>query len=251
MTMMLNALIFKPSRAPSLPAKSMAFACALLVLSVVAIDANASTAYPVNDEQKQSKISQTATEKSSPNGQVTQSVSVTELLVTQGQNRITMAIIGDGYTASDLITKYQPKVTSTLDYFFNNLEKSTPYPRYKNFINLYRIDIPSNESGVDKLSAGIYRDTALGGEDGCTDYTIGICGADWALTHAAFDLAEAAGYHSCKSSIVIGAFTSSSKRSGRTSSIWVISCPSCKPQSPKCTSLTTSCPANSSRLINP
>lgn len=190
---MLNALIFKPSRAPSLPAKSMAFACALLVLSVVAIDANASTAYPVNDEQKQSKISQTATEKSSPNGQVTQSVSVTELLVTQGQNRITMAIIGDGYTASDLITKYQPKVTSTLDYFFNNLEKSTPYPRYKNFINVYRIDIASNESGVDKLSAGIYRDTALGGEDGCTDYTIGICGADWALTHAAFDLAEAEG----------------------------------------------------------
>ena len=73
MTMMLNALIFKPSRAPSLPVKSMAFACALLVLSVVAIDAtSASTAYPVNDEQKQSKISQTATAKSSPNGQVTQ-----------------------------------------------------------------------------------------------------------------------------------------------------------------------------------
>jgi hypothetical protein len=167
----------------------MAFACALLVLSVVAIDASASTAYPVNDEQKQSKISQTATAKSSPNGQVTQSVSVTELLVTQGQNRITMAIIGDGYTADDLITKYQPKVASTLDYLFNNLEKSTPYPRYKNFINVYRIDIASNESGVDKLSAGIYRDTALGGEDGCTDYTIGICGANWALTHAAFDLA--------------------------------------------------------------
>ena len=117
-------------------------------------------------------------------------LSVKKLTFNRQENRINFVIVGDGYTDNDLDTQYRPMVEATLDYFFYNTTKSTPYPRYKNFFNTYRIDIASNESGVDDLEAGIYRDTPLGGENGCTDYTIGICGADWSLVNAAFRQAE-------------------------------------------------------------
>lgn len=117
-------------------------------------------------------------------------LSVTPITVYGTENRINIAIIGDGYTSSELINLYKPTVVSTLDYFFKNTRKSIPYPRYEKFFNIYRIDIASNDSGVDDLANGIYRDTALGGENGCTDWTIGICGANWSLVHSAYDQAE-------------------------------------------------------------
>jgi hypothetical protein len=121
------------------------------------------------------------------------SLTVTPMGNINPANRITLAIIGDGYVETELTTRYQPMVDSTLDYFFKNKQKSAPYPRYKNFFNIYRIDISSNESGVDDLANNIYRDTALGGENGCTDYTIGVCGANWSLVHSAFRQAEQIG----------------------------------------------------------
>ncbi|MDA8627964.1 M64 family metallopeptidase [Pseudomonadales bacterium] len=119
---------------------------------------------------------------------------VDDLLVTAErysarENRINLAIIGDGYQVEELESLYQATVRDTLDYFFTH-PKSAPYPRYQAFFNVFRIDIASNDSGVDDLEREIYRDTALGGENACTDYTIGICGADWSLVHEAFDLAE-------------------------------------------------------------
>lgn len=117
-------------------------------------------------------------------------LTVTPITISGAENRITIAIIGDGYTADELVSRYQPMVESSLDYFFKNTRKSTPYPRYKNFFNIYRIDIPSTDSGVDDLANGIYLDTPLGGENGCTDWTIGICGANWSLVHSAYDQAE-------------------------------------------------------------
>ena len=117
-------------------------------------------------------------------------LSITTERFSAKNNRVNLAIIGDGYQQAELESLYQPTVRDTLDYFFTH-PKSAPYPRYRNFLNIFRIDIPSNDSGVDDLEAGIERDTALGGENGCTDWTIGICGADWALVHEAFDLAEA------------------------------------------------------------
>lgn len=104
-------------------------------------------------------------------------------------NRINLAMIGDGYQVDELESRYQPTVRDSLDYFFTH-PKAAPYPRYRAFFNVFRIDIASNDSGVDDLAQGIDRDTALGGENGCTDWTIGVCGADWALVHEAFDLAE-------------------------------------------------------------
>lgn len=106
-------------------------------------------------------------------------------------NRVDIAIIGDGYTASDINTLYIPAVQGTMDYMFGNVSKAQPYPRYQNFFNVHRIDIVSQDSGVDILSDGIFRNTALDGERGCTDYTIGICGVDWSLTHQTFEQAAA------------------------------------------------------------
>ena len=117
-------------------------------------------------------------------------LSITTERFSARNNRVNLAIIGDGYQQAELESLYQPTVRDTLDYFLTH-PKSAPYPRYRNFLNIFRIDIPSNDSGVDDLEAGIERDTALDGENGCTDWTIGICGADWALVHEAFDLAEA------------------------------------------------------------
>jgi hypothetical protein len=117
-------------------------------------------------------------------------LSITTERFSARNNRVNLAIIGDGYQQAELESLYQPTVRDTLDYFLTH-PKSAPYPRYRNFLNIFRIDIPSNDSGVDDLEEGIERDTALGGENGCTDWTIGICGADWALVHEAFDLAEA------------------------------------------------------------
>ncbi len=117
-------------------------------------------------------------------------LTVTPITISGAENRITIAIIGDGYTADELVSRYHPMVESSLNYFFKNTRKSTPYPRYKNFFNIYRIDLPSTDSGVDDLTNGIYLDTPLGGENGCTDWTIGICGANWSLVHSAYDQAE-------------------------------------------------------------
>ncbi|MGL1904387.1 MAG: M64 family metallopeptidase, partial [Fibrobacterales bacterium] len=108
-------------------------------------------------------------------------------------NRIQIVIIGDGYTAQDIQDLYIPTVESTLEYMLEHPIKNRPYPRYKKFLNFYRIDIESEDSGVDLIHGKqdhekVYRNTALGGEDGCTDYAIAkVCGADWDLVHETID----------------------------------------------------------------
>lgn len=97
-------------------------------------------------------------------------------------NRINIAILGDGYTQTELTEVFAPTVDSLLAYLLNH-PKMIPYPRYKNFLNIYRIDMVSPQSGVDNLTTKVYKDTPLGGENGCTDYTLGVCGVNWKATH--------------------------------------------------------------------
>jgi hypothetical protein len=105
------------------------------------------------------------------------------------ENRVHLVLIGDGYTFQELSTVYADHVQSMLDYMFSS-NKNAPYPRYKKFINRYRIDIPSAESGVDNPEKGIYRNTALGGEAACSDYPR-TCQVNFDLTHKAIYLAAA------------------------------------------------------------
>lgn len=106
-------------------------------------------------------------------------------------NRIALALIGDGFTQSDLAEKYTDLADQLVEYMFTNSNDSEPYVRYRRFINFYRIDLSSNESGVDKPGQDIWVDTALDGENTCTDYTIGMCQVNWEKTHDAFDAAIA------------------------------------------------------------
>ena len=107
-------------------------------------------------------------------------------------NRVQIGIIGDGYTSAELENLYAPTVASLLDYMLEHPTKNTPYPRYRNFLNFYRIDVESEESGVDIPEEGIYVNTALAGERGCTDWRVAqLCNVDWNITHDTFDSAEA------------------------------------------------------------
>ncbi|MCK5000651.1 MAG: hypothetical protein KAS23_14000 [Anaerohalosphaera sp.] len=71
-------------------------------------------------------------------------------------NRIDIVIVGDGYRDSDLAT-YRSHVNTTIYGYF--LEK--PLNTYKWYFNVHRVDVISNESGVDEPDKGIYKDTAL------------------------------------------------------------------------------------------
>jgi hypothetical protein len=86
-------------------------------------------------------------------------------------NRVDLALIGDGYTASELGTTYVTHAQSLVDYMFTN-RVNDPYPRYANFFNVHRVSIASNQSGADNPATGVVRDTALDATyryDGVTD----------------------------------------------------------------------------------
>ncbi len=62
-------------------------------------------------------------------------LSITAERFSARNNRVNLAIIGDGYQQAELESLYQPTVRDTLDYFFTH-PKSAPYPRYRNFLNI-------------------------------------------------------------------------------------------------------------------
>ena len=75
------------------------------------------------------------------------------------KNRVNIVILGDGYTAGELDTTYTDDINRIVDYVFGG--DQDPFPRYKNFFNVYRVDLTSAESGADVPPLGIYRNTAL------------------------------------------------------------------------------------------
>ncbi|WP_428939460.1 M64 family metallopeptidase [Fontivita pretiosa] len=74
-------------------------------------------------------------------------------------NRVDMVFLGDGYRAADISTIYSAHINAMLRHFFD--EGENPFPRYRNFFNVHRIDVISNQAGADVPPLGIYRDTAL------------------------------------------------------------------------------------------
>ena len=49
-------------------------------------------------------------------------LTVTPITISGAENRITIAIIGDGYTADELVSRYQPMVESSLNYFLVDIK---------------------------------------------------------------------------------------------------------------------------------
>lgn len=72
-------------------------------------------------------------------------------------NRIDIVCVGDGYTAAEL-----PLFAQHADAFRDYLFSVEPFTTYANFFNMHRVDVVSNESGVDHdPTYPLYRDTAL------------------------------------------------------------------------------------------
>ena len=86
------------------------------------------------------------------------------------ENRINVAILGDGYTRGEL-GKYANDVERLLAGFFGD----QPFAAYAAYFNVRRVDIVSNESGVDHPAQDVYRDTALGAHYDCRDIPRLIC----------------------------------------------------------------------------
>lgn len=71
-------------------------------------------------------------------------------------DRVDVVVVGDGFTSAQLGT-YQSKVTEAMSYMFSQ----APFSEYKSFFNVHRVDLASNQSGVDDTCQGTYVDTAL------------------------------------------------------------------------------------------
>lgn len=90
-------------------------------------------------------------------------------------NRIDMIFLGDGYRTVDLPTVYPAHINNLLNHMFNESEQ--PFVRYKNFFNVHRVDVVSNQTGADVAPEGIFRDTALDARyyfDGTTERLLSI-----------------------------------------------------------------------------
>lgn len=99
-------------------------------------------------------------------------------------NRVNLVFIGDGFTTDEL-GAWAAHVDLMVGQFLS--DQTPPYDRYANFLNIYRIDLVSSESGVDDPANDVCVDTALDGCNCCIDWTIGLCQVDWAKTFAAIN----------------------------------------------------------------
>ncbi|HEY0658989.1 MAG TPA: M64 family metallopeptidase, partial [Pyrinomonadaceae bacterium] len=88
------------------------------------------------------------------------------------QNRVDIAILGDGYTAAQM-TKYQNDVQQ----FLNGVFQQEPYREYQRFYNVHRIDVTSNQSGADHpdRTPQVFVDTALDAAYNCASIQRLIC----------------------------------------------------------------------------
>jgi hypothetical protein len=87
-------------------------------------------------------------------------------------NRVDIVIVGDGYTAGELPTTYTSHAQTFVNSFFND----APLNAYKSFFNVHRVDVTSNQSGVDHdPTQGVLRDTALDMEFWCAGIERLLC----------------------------------------------------------------------------
>ena len=95
-----------------------------------------------------------------------------ETIINNGSaaNRIDIAIMGDGYTSSEM-EKYKNDVQNAMTLFFNN----EPFHEYRNFFNVHRIDVVSSQSGADHPERSAFVNTALDATYNCSGIQRLIC----------------------------------------------------------------------------
>ncbi|WP_338844445.1 M64 family metallopeptidase [Massilia sp. W12] len=84
--------------------------------------------------------------------------------------RMDYVFIGDGYTAAEM-SKWRSDAKKIIDGFLAD----PLFAANKGKINVRRVDVVSNQSGVDEIDKGIYKDTALDGEFGCYNIERLLC----------------------------------------------------------------------------
>jgi hypothetical protein len=88
------------------------------------------------------------------------------------QNRVDIAIVGDGYTAADM-AKYKSDVQA----FIQKVFQQEPYREYKAYFNVWRLDVASAESGADhpERTPPVARNTYFGATYNCAGIQRLIC----------------------------------------------------------------------------
>jgi hypothetical protein len=87
-------------------------------------------------------------------------------------NRVDIAILGDGYTASQL-TQYR----SDVEDFVTGLFLASPFSEYRRYFNVHRIDVISSESGADhpERNPPLFRNTAFNARYNCFNVLRLLC----------------------------------------------------------------------------
>ena len=97
-----------------------------------------------------------------------------ETIISHGgsQNRVDIAILGDGYTASQM-TQYRADVQTAMQSFF----RQEPFFEYQKYFNVHRVDVVSNQSGADHSNRQppVFVDTALDAAYNCANIQRLIC----------------------------------------------------------------------------
>ena len=73
------------------------------------------------------------------------------------ERKVDLLILGDGYTSEEL-----PKFREEARRLVATLFETSPFKERKRDFNVWAIDRPSEDSGVDRPSDGVYRRTELG-----------------------------------------------------------------------------------------
>ncbi len=97
-----------------------------------------------------------------------------ETIINNGspQNRVDIAVVGDGYTAAQL-AQYRTDVQQ----FFQGVFAQEPYREYQRYYNVHRIDVTSNQSGADhpERVPPVFVDTAFDSTYNCQNIQRLIC----------------------------------------------------------------------------
>ena len=72
--------------------------------------------------------------------------------------RVDLVIMGDGYTAAEL---ERTSSRTTVEAFVQSMFQQEPFLEDRAYFNVHRVDVASNDSGVDHPELGVFRDTAL------------------------------------------------------------------------------------------
>lgn len=86
------------------------------------------------------------------------------------ENRISLVILGDGYTEAEML-----KYSTDVDLLVQGLFRQEPYASYADLFSVFRVDVISNESGASHPEREIKRDTALGSYYNCGNMQRLVC----------------------------------------------------------------------------